>query len=220
VSLNVRIIKGTILCETGLHIGGSQDVIEIGGVDSPVIKHPFTKEPYIPGSSLKGKMRSLLERKHEKISDGKPCSCGNENCLVCRIFGSHGKPRYSLGPTRILVRDANLSQKTRDEYKDLAAKGGILPLEIKTENIVDRIKGTAEHPRFLERVPAGAKFDMEIALQILESDNEKAIINFVKEGLLLVQDTYLGGLGSRGSGKVKFIDLTIDGEAFTLGREN
>jgi len=187
----------------------------------PVIKHPITKEPYIPGSSLKGKMRSTLERKYDKVTNkGEPCGCGKEDCLICRVFGPHKNTSHSLGPTRILVRDSKLSQETRNEYKELAVKGGVLPLENKTENIINRLKGTAEHPRSLERVPAGSKFDMEIAVQIFEGDNEQDIIDFIKEGLLLVQETYLGGFGSRGSGKVKFQDLTIDGEAFTLGREN
>ncbi|NLL99825.1 MAG: type III-A CRISPR-associated RAMP protein Csm3 [Tepidanaerobacter sp.] len=217
----IKVIKGRIFCETGLHIGGSQDEIEIGGVDLPVIKHPITKEPYIPGSSLKGKMRSTLERKYDKVTNkGEPCGCGKEDCLICRVFGPHKNTSHSLGPTRILVRDSKLSQETRNEYKELAVKGGVLPLENKTENIINRLKGTAEHPRSLERVPAGSKFDMEIAVQIFEGDNEQDIIDFIKEGLLLVQETYLGGFGSRGSGKVKFQDLTIDGEAFTLGREN
>ena len=217
----IKVIKGRIFCETGLHIGGSQDEIEIGGVDLPVIKHPITKEPYIPGSSLKGKMRSTLERKYDKVTNkGEPCGCGKEDCLICRVFGPHKNTSHSLGPTRILVRDSKLSQETRNEYKELAVKGGVLPLENKTENITNRLKGTAEHPRSLERVPAGSKFDMEIAVQIFEGDNEQDIIDFIKEGLLLVQETYLGGFGSRGSGKVKFQDLTIDGEAFTLGREN
>jgi len=217
----IKVIKGRIFCETGLHIGGSQDEIEIGGVDLPVIKHPITKEPYIPGSSLKGKMRSTLERKYDKVTNkGEPCGCGKEDCLICRVFGPHKNTSHSLGPTRILVRDSKLSQETRNEYKELAVKGGVLPLENKTENIINRLKGTAEHPRSLERVPAGSKFDTEIAVQIFEGDNEQDIIDFIKEGLLLVQETYLGGFGSRGSGKVKFQDLTIDGEAFTLGREN
>lgn len=217
----IKVIKGRIFCETGLHIGGSQDEIEIGGVDLPVIKHPITKEPYIPGSSLKGKMRSTLERKYDKVTNkGEPCGCGKEDCLICRVFGPHKNTSHSLGPTRILVRDSKLSQETRNEYKELAVKGGVLPLENKTENIINRLKGNAEHPRSLERVPAGSKFDMEIAVQIFEGDNEQDIIDFIKEGLLLVQETYLGGFGSRGSGKVKFQDLTIDGEAFTLGREN
>ncbi len=217
----IKVIKGRIFCETGLHIGGSQDEIEIGGVDLPVIKHPITKEPYIPGSSLKGKMRSTLERKYDKVTNkGEPCGCGKEDCLICRVFGPHKNTSHSLGPTRILVRDSKLSQETRNEYNELAVKGGVLPLENKTENIINRLKGTAEHPRSLERVPAGSKFDMEIAVQIFEGDNEQDIIDFIKEGLLLVQETYLGGFGSRGSGKVKFQDLTIDGEAFTLGREN
>ena len=217
----IKVIKGRIFCETGLHIGGSQDEIEIGGGDLPVIKHPITKEPYIPGSSLKGKMRSTLERKYDKVTNkGEPCGCGKEDCLICRVFGPHKNTSHSLGPTRILVRDSKISQETRNEYKELAVKGGVLPLENKTENIINRLKGTAEHPRSLERVPAGSKFDMEIAVQIFEGDNEQDIIDFIKEGLLLVQETYLGGFGSRGSGKVKFQDLTIDGEAFTLGREN
>ena len=217
----IKVIKGRIFCETGLHIGGSQDEIEIGGVDLPVIKHPITKEPYIPGSSLKGKMRSTLERKYDNVTNkGEPCGCGKEDCLICRVFGPHKNTSHSLGPTRILVRDSKLSQETRNEYKELAVKGGVLPLENKTENIINRLKGNAEHPRSLERVPAGSKFDMEIAVQIFEGDNEQDIIDFIKEGLLLVQETYLGGFGSRGSGKVKFQDLTIDGEAFTLGREN
>ena len=217
----IKVIKGRIFCETGLHIGGSQDEIEIGGVDLPVIKHPITKEPYIPGSSLKGKMRSTLERKYDKVTNkGEPCGCGKEDCLICRVFGPHKNTSHSLGPTRILVRDSKISQETRNEYKELAVKGGVLPLENKTENIINRLKGTAEHPRSLERVPAGSKFDTEIAVQIFEGDNEQDIIDFIKEGLLLVQETYLGGFGSRGSGKVKFQDLTIDGEAFTLGREN
>lgn len=182
----IKVIKGRIFCETGLHIGGSQDEIEIGGVDLPVIKHPITKEPYIPGSSLKGKMRSTLERKYDKVTNkGEPCGCGKEDCLICRVFGPHKNTSHSLGPTRILVRDSKLSQETRNEYKELAVKGGVLPLENKTENIINRLKGHAEHPRSLERVPAGSKFDMEIAVQIFEGDNEQDIIDFIKEGLLL-----------------------------------
>ena len=137
----IKVIKGRIFCETGLHIGGSQNEIEIGGVDLPVIKHPITKEPYIPGSSLKGKMRSTLERKYDKVTNkGEPCGCGKEDCLICRVFGPHKNTSHSLGPTRILVRDSKISQETRNEYKELAVKGGVLPLENKTENIINRLK--------------------------------------------------------------------------------
>lgn len=217
----IRVIKGIIHCETGLHIGGSQDEIEIGGVDLPVIKHPLTREPYIPGSSLKGKMRSQLEKKYGKIMEnGEPCGCGQVDCLICRVFGPHKNTRHSLGPTRILVRDSSLTEKTRQYFKNLAAEKGISYLEKKTENIINRLKGTAEHPRTQERVPEGTEFDFEIAVQIFDIDNEKNIINFIKEGLMLVEQTYLGGYGSRGSGKVRFENLTLDGEAMTLGREN
>ncbi|WP_297499767.1 type III-A CRISPR-associated RAMP protein Csm3, partial [Thermococcus sp.] len=55
------VIRGRIKALTGLHIGSQRDVSEIGGIDNPVIKDPHTGLPYIPGSSLKGKLRSLFE---------------------------------------------------------------------------------------------------------------------------------------------------------------
>src|SRR3989304_7996305 len=57
----IKELKGTIVLKSGLHIGSGNMEMHIGGTDSPVIKHPHTLEPYIPGSSLKGKVRSLLE---------------------------------------------------------------------------------------------------------------------------------------------------------------
>ena len=82
-----------------------------------------------------------MERKYDKVTNkGEPCGCGKEDCLICRVFGPHKNTSHSLGPTRILVRDSKLSQETRNEYKELAVKGGVLPLENKTENIINRLK--------------------------------------------------------------------------------
>lgn len=211
-------ITGTLKCETGLHIGGSADQIEIGGVDLPIIKHPVNGEPFIPGSSLKGKMRSQLEKKLGKIkSNGEPCGCGNTDCLVCKVFGPHKNPKHELGSTRILVRDAFFNKETRDEYEKLAKEKGLPYIEKKTENLVLRTTGTAKDPRSQERVPSGAEFDIEIVLQVYDSDGDgKDLIEFVKEGLRHVQSTYLGGYGSRGSGKVSFSDMKLDGIDFSL----
>ena len=206
------VISGNVKCETGLHIGGSTEAMEIGGVDLPVIKHPVSKEPYIPGSSLKGKMRSELEKKYDKTVNGEPCRCGREDCLICRIFGPHKNVNHTLGHTRILIRDCPLSIKSREEYDRLMKEKGIDYIEKKTENIIDRMRGTALHPRTQERVPAGAEFIFEIVLQIFDKDKENEIKDFDKEGLSLVQKSYLGGSGSRGYGKVKFEDMKIDGE--------
>ena len=179
------VFKGIIECKTGLHIGGSVEGIEIGGVDNPVIKHPISKEPYIPGSSLKGKMRSSLEKEMGKIeTNGEPCKCGQ--CIICRVFGPHKNPNHNLGPTRIIVRDANLNAETKEFWRKLAEEKGVSLIEYKTENVVDRVKGTALHPRTMERVAAGAKFDMEIVVQILDKDinenKEQEMINLVKKG--------------------------------------
>lgn len=213
-----KVISGTLRCETGLHIGGSAEQIEIGGVDLPVIKHPITGEPFIPGSSLKGKMRSQLEKKEGRVNDkGEPCRCGQENCKVCKIFGAHMNTRHNLGPTRILVRDAFFNKKTRNEYQTFLKEKGTSYIEKKTENIINRLTGTALHPRSQERVPSGAEFDIEIVLQLYDTDGDgNALVEFVKEGLRHVQSTYLGGYGSRGSGKVSFSDMKLDGVDFKL----
>lgn len=203
-------IQGTITCETGLRIGGSTENIEIGGMENPIIRHPITDEPYVPGSSLKGKIRSLLEYKYDRRDrsgnpkggrNGEPCECGN--CIVCKVFGPHKNTRHNLGPTRVLFRDASLSEASRQWLMDAQASKGIFFAEVKTENLVDRSTGTAEHPRTQERVPAGAEFDFEISLRIFDDDNEDEILGLIHEGLAMLEQDYLGGSGSRGYGKVK-----------------
>ncbi|MFN3467311.1 MAG: type III-A CRISPR-associated RAMP protein Csm3 [Candidatus Brocadiales bacterium] len=211
-----KTIKGIIRCETGLHIGGTAKELEIGGTDLPVIKHPISGEPYIPGSSLKGKMRSQLEKEEGKIqNNGEPCGCASTDCLICRIFGPHKKAQHDLGPTRIFFRDAFFNEGTREEFKKAREKGRPY-IEEKTENIINRRTGTAQHPRTQERVPSGAEFDLEIVLQFFEKDNEKEIEDFVKRGLKSIKQSYLGGSGSRGYGKVTFHDLTLDGQPVEL----
>lgn len=211
--------SGKIHCVSGLCIGGSSSTLEIGGIGREVIKNPVTKEPYIPGSSLKGKMRSELEKKYgsfkwegkngdktnDKVlvpSNKEPCGCGQKECPICSIFGAHKYPGAPSAPTRIIVRDAVLT-------RDMTEHG--LILERKIENIVSRDSDTADSPRTIERVPAGTSFDFEIVLRIFEGDNKDVLIDKVKEGLDLVQKSYLGGCGTRGSGHVEF-EYEVDRE--------
>ncbi len=208
----IHTITGKIKLATGLHIGGSKENIEIGGMDQPIIKHPHTGAPYVPGSSIKGKMRSLLEVSFfaAQVADGKPCGCGK--CDICRIFGTanDNKPE-ELGPTRIICRDANLSREYQAKYNN-----GELPMEEKHENTIDRIKGTAMHPRPLERVPAGVEFNFSISFKKMEKDSSE-LINWIWKGLRLIELDGLGGSVSRGSGQVEFVELKFDdGESIDL----
>jgi CRISPR-associated protein Csm3 len=204
-------ITGKILVKTGLHIGGSVDVIEIQGVDNPIIKNPITNEPYIPGSSLKGKMRSLLEWKLGKIDrDGEPHKwCGNIKCPICRIFGTSSDDA-NLGPTRVLVRDAELTS----EYKDEIHKEGKTLTEVKYENSINRISAKA-NPRPLERVSAGVEFDFEILYRVFDMGDkgktDEDMFKHVVDGLRYLQQDALGGSGSRGSGKIAFKELKDEG---------
>jgi len=198
------VITGTLTCKTGMRIGGSKDDIEIGGTDNPIIRDPVTRLPYIPGSSLKGKLRSLLEYKEGKVGpDGAPCGCGQPTCQVCRIFGPHKKTDHGLGPTRIIVRDAPLSEESRAALEPLLEQG-IDYAEVKRENWIDRRTGVAGKGglRTQERVPAGTKFDLTIHVRLFEGDDEKGIIGFIEQGLKGLEKEYLGGSGTRGYGWV------------------
>ncbi len=201
-------IEGQIVAKTGLHIGGSKDDIEIGGIDSPVIKDP-NGDPYIPGSSLKGKMRSLTEWVEGKIeSDGKVHTCNVPECPVCRIFGTT-KEGWKFGPTRLVVRDAFLNE----EWKNRVLDTGLLLTEEKTENWINRLEGKAGQGglRNIERVPAGAIFDFEISYKVMEingdSKQDRDLFQKVLDAMRLVELDALGGSGSRGYGRIQFINL-------------
>lgn len=196
-------IRGLLTCKTGLRIGGSKEEMEIGGMDNPVIRHPLTKVPYVPGSSIKGKLRSLLEYKMGKVTaNGEPCGCAN--CLVCKVFGPHKRAEHGLSPTRIIVRDATMTEEWIKKLETLREEG-LNYVEVKSENWIDRRTGVAGRGglRTQERVPAGAQFDFNISVRIFEGDIEQEILDFIRQGLdMLPQDT-LGGSGSRGYGWVE-----------------
>jgi len=203
-----KVIKGIITCETGLHIGGTADKIEIGGIDNPIIRHPITNLPYIPGSSIKGKMRSLTEWKIGNFKDNGDvhewCNCNG--CPICRIFGTTaGDAR--IGPSRLIVRDAHLTEESKDLLKKMQEDTGLAFVENKTENSINRLTAKA-NPRTQERVPAGTEFDFEMVYRIFNlQDNggktDDALYSTVTEGIELIKLDALGGSGSRGYGKVE-----------------
>lgn len=178
---------------TGMHIGGSKEGVEIGGIDTPVIKMATKQgQPYVPGSSLKGKMRCLLEQVNGAAKVG---DCEKVN----KLFGFSGKAL----PSKLIVRDSYLTQGSVELMT--ATTSLDMPFtENKFENTIDRIKGVAEHPRQIERVPAGAKFAVEMIVNIWDSDNENDLLALVSEAIALLENDYLGGSGSRGYGQVKF----------------
>lgn len=186
---------------TGLHIGGSTDTFDIGGADSTVIKNPLTHEPYIPGSSIKGKLRSLLTKKYGKVSFEKKdpemvLEKDEIRCLFEPVSTSD-----ELMVSRCIFRDAYLTDESKEELQKHLGLGAFT--EIKAENSIDLLKGKAANPRFIERVPRGAKFSGEIVLQIYEGDDAEQLKEVVKEALKMLELNYLGGSGTRGYGRVE-----------------
>jgi CRISPR-associated protein Csm3 len=214
--LRYKELKGKIKLLSGLHIGGNKDTIEIGGMDNPVIKNPITGLPYIPGSSIKGKMRFLLEWKLGKVTTSREphgCSPDNGDCPICRIFGNTDKDK-KYGPTRLIVSDCELSEECLIKHRE----GNLIYLEDKVENRINRLTGAAIDPRHIERVPAGLVFDFGLTYKIFEIDaaditNNKDETNWqeVLNALYYLQEDALGGSGSRGYGKIEFDDLKLDG---------
>ena len=207
------IIRGSIEVLTGLHIGGGKDNIEIGGLDLPVIKNPRNEQPYIPGSSLKGKMRFLTEWAipgKVAASNGAVHSCDLRECPVCRTFGTT-KVVVGRGPTRLIVRDATLADP--DKFDPVKY------LEVKYENTINRMTGTAKNPRPLERVTPGTLFAFEMSYRIFDIDDDGGVLDrkqFVQflHALKMLEGDTLGGSGSRGSGKVAFREITVAGSGF------
>ena len=219
------ILNGKIVCDTGLHIGESNETLEIGGIDNMVIRDKKSNLPYIPGSSLKGKLRSLLELfnkdsinsiiKNQSRGEYNPCNCGE--CIVCKIFGfTNDNDGTYVGPTRIIVRDSFPDEKTKIFWKNAedVARGA----ELKTENVIDRVKSTARNPRPTERIPKSSKFDFEIIFSIY-CDEDKENFKEIFTAMKLLENNYLGGNGSRGYGKVHFEELeyTIKNKDFYTG---
>lgn len=213
------IIQGSIEVLTGLHIGDCKDAIEIGGMDSPVVKNLYTGEPYIPGSSLKGKLRCLLEWATGRVEqNGETWEGGGESDpeklsddQVLRIFGTTNK-NWNAGPTRLVVRDAFLNKNWRDNI----IERGLPFTEEKFENNIDRIQGKAgKGIRRIERVPTGARFDFQMVYRIFDMGDkgatDEANLNTLLMAMRLLEADALGGSGSRGYGRIAFKDLKLNG---------
>ncbi len=219
----ITTITATLTLVTGLRIGAGDSEMHIGGVDNTVIKHPLTGAPYVPGSSLKGKMRSLLEWRSGAVQE-KPLGAKDFKAAkgtqqaeikhVLQLFGIGGGDVQDnkelvadLGPTRLAFWDCPLEASWEHEVRD----NNQLLTEVKSENVINRISGVAEHPRNTERVPAGAKFDFRLSFKQLTGD-DPTLLETILQGLKLIELDSLGGSGSRGYGKVRFTELAIDGK--------
>jgi len=216
----IQKITGKIVLKSGLHIGAGDTEMRIGGTDNPVVKDPLTGQPYIPGSSLKGKIRSLLEWRHGLVvaANGSPYSfkhlakdkSNSAGRQLITLFGGApdkdgDKLVNEIGPTRIAFWDCPLDA---DWKASVADARNLLTTEAKSENSIHRISGVAANPRFTERIIAGAEFDFTLTLKVIDDED---LLSMVLEGIKLLELDSLGGSGSRGYGKIEFRDLALDG---------
>ncbi len=223
------VLTATLVCKTGLHIGAGGEAQEIGGLDMPVVRDPLTREPYVPGSSQRGKLRSLMERRQltrlaeagepvgnffnkNLASRGNPDvrhhECERSDCIPCRVFGTSRDLTAGVQnnrPGRLLVRDAPLLSDSRDLLADMPTGQYT---EIKYENTLDRITSAAQ-PRQVERVPRGAQFAIEMVYTVEDEQQAREDLQELLICLRLLQDDYLGGGGARGYGQVEFKDLKL-----------
>ncbi|WP_230589428.1 type III-A CRISPR-associated RAMP protein Csm3 [Gallibacterium anatis] len=224
---NIVEIKATLVLKTGLHIGSGDSEMHIGGIDNAVIKNPITQKPYIPGSSLKGKIRSLLEWRSGEVKE-KPLSISdikgsNAEMVkdILRLFGVSADSNKEesvlkeIGVARLGFQDCEFTS----DWEQYLEENNLSATEAKFENTIDRITSTAGNPRQTERIPAGAKFDFKLTLRQFENDSED-LIDLLLKGLRLLELDSLGGSGSRGYGKVEFQNLTVGDKTINLKEIN
>lgn len=195
------LIKSTIQVLTGLHIGGGGTFSAIGAVDSPVVKDTLTGNPMIPGSSLKGKMRTLLSRSINKELKEHT----DDDIAIKRLFGGSNDDKNKAIQGRLIFSDMILAN-----WDELKEQGLSSKTEVKWENTIKRTTSEA-NPRQIERVIRGSKFDMELIYEVTGQKEEEIIQDFenIKLALQLLQYDYLGGSGTRGYGKIKFENIEL-----------
>lgn len=205
---NQKVLKGKLFINaklrvlTGMHIGGSNDFAPIGAVDSPFVRDPLTHTPIIPGSSIKGKMRTLLAK---SMCDGYVLNAiDKDNEVIARAFGSSAK--NNIMPARLQFFDLFVTEETITAFDSVDTDTYIG--EVKFENSIARTTGVA-NPRQIERVPAGAVFDFKLVYNIEDEAELEEDMKLLTEGFQLLQTDYLGGHGSRGYGRVKMYGFTI-----------
>lgn len=197
-------ITATLETVTGMHIGGTNEFAAIGAIDSPVVRDAVTRLPMIPGSTLKGKMRTLLSRQHS--DKYLPVRIENDPEIVKRLFGDSKTQEY---------RNARLqfSDSVMCNLDEIRQKGAARATEVKCENTINRITAVA-NPRQIERVIPGCKFEVSIIYNI-NSDEQTECSQIeqdfmaIRDGIVLLQYDYIGGSGTRGYGKVKFEKLSV-----------
>lgn len=214
--IELRIVKGQIVVETGLRIGGSQETMEISGLDNPILRNPADSKPFIPGSSVKGRMRSLAEWYFGELPTNGEVIRPQRNSATAQVFGVGADKDDPRGPTRLIVRDAMLSTGDRTAFDEHGR-----PLtEVKSENSINRLTSMA-NPRPMERVLPGVRFDFEMVYRILDmgdggEGDRKRFDQVLLPALALLEADGLGSGVSRGNGKIRFDGLTVNGAPLTL----
>lgn len=194
-------VTGTIILKTGMHIGASEAFAAIGAIDSPVARDPVSGLPYIPGSSLKGKMRSLLAKAYntKRLSDKRD----DDEEMIKRLFGCSKNIDGNPQPSRLIFSDSILNN-----MEDLKKKGLSTPTEAKEENTINPLTAVA-NPRQIERVVKGAEFPLYIIYNAMDTDTIEEDFKLLADGIKLLQYDYIGGHGSRGYGRIEIKDLNL-----------
>lgn len=200
-------ISGKIISKTGMHIGGASGFSAIGAIDSPVVRDIQSDEPMIPGSSLKGKMRSLLARQYTDTT--KLPAHNSDVDRVRRLFGYMQDGKSGSGgkqmafPARLQFSDMFLANK--DELTEI----GVPTTEVKFENTINRLTAVA-NPRQIERSVAGSEFNLNLIYNVVDEAEMLEDFETIGEGMKLLTYDYLGGHGSRGYGRIRFTDIEVN----------
>lgn len=217
---NKYIVKGIMINITPIHIGIGESDFDPLQTDNTVIRDN-NGMPYIPGSSLKGVLRSFIEILiNSNISeDYEACFIVNKPCLddekikaiknqykdddkkiakaiydgMCDVCKLFGGNHFA---SKIKIRDS----KIIDDKFYIDRRDGV---------VIDRETGTSLDGRKydFEQVAAGTRFDFFMSADNLE-EKQKELFKIIINGLKN-EDIYVGGKTSVGLGNIKLTDVEV-----------
>lgn len=197
---NIRLLSG-------LHIWAGKPELQIGGNDNPIVRHQITQEPYIPWSSLKWRMRALIEmREYGEEINGKWDPIQDPNNIVAKAFGC--AMWWAKISSRLIFSDFMFTKQRKEKF--LTTDGEFT--EMKQENMVPRFDRKNANPRPMERVPSGVEFVGMITMIPISGwqydISEEALTTILQNWQEYLMETYIWWGGSRGNGKIEIQEIT------------
>lgn len=194
---DVLLIEACLTTVSSLYIGAGADREAGGSRDLPVLRNALDDMPIVPGSSLRGRMVTLLKAHCPDAIAGEETAAQ----ALAILFGTPGK--------RSALSFWDCQPEVPWAYEHRAA--GLALTHWRSEQAPMPDKRLVFRRR--ELISAGVRFRFRLTLLAAQAENAglptQAALDRVRQGLLLMEQHGIGGATVRGFGRVAFSDVTV-----------